>query len=142
VLFGHIGSRKTSFEAEDLDEGIIPVFPIVRSITIKNHSIRRTQVPMCAAFCLTDYKVQGQTFNEAILDLRNDPTIRGRDSHRKFCSLYVQLSRLTSLNGLHLLQRVEMSDISHGPHERLICEMSRLQTLEKQTLANWAAELS
>ena len=67
VLFKRISERKTSFE--HLDEGIIPVFPIDRSITINSYSIRRKQVPMCAAFSLTDYKVQGQTFTEAILDL-------------------------------------------------------------------------
>lgn len=34
---------------------------------------------MCPAFSLTDYKVQGSTFTEAILDLKNDPTRRGWD---------------------------------------------------------------
>ena len=34
---------------------------------------------MCPAFCLTDYKVQGSTLTAAILDLKNDPTIRGRE---------------------------------------------------------------
>ena len=50
------GARFTS-----LEDGSIPVFPIERSITIKNYSIRRRQVPMCAAFSLTDYKTQGQS---------------------------------------------------------------------------------
>jgi hypothetical protein len=45
---------------------------------------------MCAAFSLIDYKVEGQTFEEAILDLRTD-TGGGKDSHRKFCSRNVQL---------------------------------------------------
>src|SRR6267378_57143 len=73
-----IGLVHTSFEG--LDEGVIPVFPIERSITIKSYSIRRKQVPTCAAFSLTDYKVQGQTFIEAILDLKNDTGTRGRDA--------------------------------------------------------------
>jgi hypothetical protein len=55
---------------------------------------------MCAAFSLTDYKVQGQPFTEAMLDLKNGTGARGRDSHRKFCTRYVQLSRLTSFAGL------------------------------------------
>jgi hypothetical protein len=29
-------------------------------------SVRRRQVPMCPAFCLTDYKVQGKTLPMAI----------------------------------------------------------------------------
>jgi hypothetical protein len=138
VLFNRFGADRTSFEG--LDEGVIPVFPIERSIKIKSYSIRRKQVPTCAAFSLTDYKVQGQTFIEAILDLKNDTGTRERDSHRKFCSRNVQLSRLTSFAGLHLLQRLDMSDISGGPHKLLLAEMSRLEDLEKQTLASWEAE--
>jgi len=52
----------------------------------------------------------------------------------------MQLSRLTSFAGLHLLQRLDMSDISGGPHKLLLAEMSRLEDLEKQTLASWEAE--
>ena len=33
-----------------------------------------------------------------------------------------------------------MSDLSGGPHQRLLAEMSRLETLEQQTLANWEAD--
>jgi hypothetical protein len=110
VLFKRVSEHKTSFE--HLDEGIIPVFPIERSLTINSYSIRRKQVPMCAAFSLTDYKVQGQAFTKAILDLKNGTGARGWDSHRKFCSRYIQLSRLTSFAGLHLLQKLEMSDLS------------------------------
>jgi hypothetical protein len=101
------GARFTS-----LEDGSIPVFPIERSITINNYSIRRRQVPMCAAFSLTDYKTQAQTFSEAVLDLVS----KGRDSHREFCSFYVQVGRLTSSERLHLLEKVRMSDVSKKPH--------------------------
>ena len=47
---------------------------------------------MCPAFSLTDYKVQGSTLTTAVLDLKNDPTGRGHDKHKKFYSMYVQLS--------------------------------------------------
>ena len=47
---------------------------------------------MCPAFSLTDYKVQGSTLMTAVLDLKNDPTGRSHDKHKKFCSMYVQLS--------------------------------------------------
>jgi hypothetical protein len=92
---------------------------------------------MCPAFCLTDYKVQGSTLNAAILDLRDDPTIRGRDRHQKFCSTYVQLSRLRTSEGLHLLQEIEMKDLQFEPDPRILAEMQRLQDLEKVTLGVW-----
>jgi len=95
---------------------------------------------MCGAFSLTDYKSQGQTFSEALLDLKSYPT-RGRDSHRNFCSFYVELGRLTSSKGLHLLEKIELSDISNKPHPDLISEMSRLEDLQKHTLARWLLEI-
>lgn len=115
----------------------MPVFPFERSITLKGFSVRRKQVPMCPAFCLTDYKVQGSTLAEAILDLKNDPTRRGQDAHRKYCSTYVQLSRLRSFNGLHLLQKISMEDVQFQPDPRLLTEIKRLQNLEKETITAW-----
>jgi len=92
---------------------------------------------MCAAFGLTDYKTQGQTFSEALLDLVS----KGRDSHREFCSFYVELGRLTTSKRLHLLEKIRMSDISKKPHPGLIAEMARLQALERQTLARWHTDM-
>lgn len=109
VLFKQNKSSAPAFEG--LEPAIIPVFPLERSITVKCYSVRRKQVPMCPAFCLTDYKVQGSTLDSAILDLKDDPTIRGRDRHQKFCSTYVQLSRLRTREGLHLLQEIEIKDL-------------------------------
>jgi hypothetical protein len=92
---------------------------------------------MCPAFCLTDYKVQGSTLVAAILDLKDDSTIRGQDRHRKYCSMYVQLSRLRSSKGLHLLQKLDTQDLRFEPDPRLLTEMQRLQELEKETIAAW-----
>jgi len=133
VLFRPLRSRASNFEG--LEDGIVPIFPIERSITIKNNSIRRKQVPMCAAFCVTDYKAQGQTFSE--VDLKHDSKANGRDSHRIFCSINVQLSRFTSLQRLYLLERIQASDIDFKPHPDLLAEMSRLQALESQTMTRW-----
>ena len=95
---------------------------------------------MCPAFSLTDYKVQGSTLTTAVLDLKNDPTARGHDKHKKFCSMYVQLSRLRSLSGLHLLQKIDMNDLEFRPHDDLVAEMGRLHQLEQETLASWARQ--
>jgi hypothetical protein len=92
---------------------------------------------MCPAFCLTDYKVQGSTLTPAIIDLKNDPTIRGVDHHRNYCSMYVQLSRLRSSKGLHLLQKLDMKDLQFAPDPRLLAEMQRLQELERDTIRRW-----
>ena len=128
VLFRRGNSKHSKFE--DLDAKVIPVFALERSITRKGHSVRRKQVPMCPAFSLTDYKVQGSTLNTAVLDLKDDPTARRQDGHKKYCSTYVQLSRLRSLDGLHLLERIDMNDLQFRPDDRLLAEMGRLGVLE------------
>ena len=92
---------------------------------------------MCPAFSLTDYKVQGSTLTTAVLDLKNDPTARGHDKHKKFCSMYVQLSRLQSLEGLYLLQKIQMSDLQFSPDSRLLTEMERLKRLQQETVTAW-----
>lgn len=109
-----------------------------RSIAVKGVSVRRKQVPICPAFCLTDYKVQGSTLSVAILDLKDVSSRRGHDSHRKYCSLYVQLSRLRSFQGQHLLEKVTLDDLRFSPDPDLIMEMDRLRALEAKTLAAWA----
>lgn len=138
ILFKQNKPKPATFDG--LDPFVMPVFPVERSITLKGYSIRRKQVPMCPAFCLTDYKVQGSTLTSAILDLKDDPTIRGLDRHRKFCSTCVQLSRLRSSKGLHLLQRLDMKDLQFGPDPRLLSEIQRLQELDKQTIAAWEGD--
>jgi hypothetical protein len=92
---------------------------------------------MCPAFSLTDYKVQGSSFSSAVLDIHDDPSAKGRDSHHKFTSKYVQLSRLRSQRGVHLLQKIDMADLQHRPDNRLLAEMERLEKLELSTLAAW-----
>ncbi|KIM92649.1 hypothetical protein OIDMADRAFT_36427 [Oidiodendron maius Zn] len=136
VLFQRDNSAQTKLE--DIDAKIIPVFPLERSITIKGLSVRRRQVPMCPAFRLANYKVQGSTLTTAVLDLKHDPTARGQDSHKKYCSTYVQLSRLRLSDGLHLLQTIDMEDLRFSPDDQLLIEMQRLKAVERETIAAWA----
>jgi hypothetical protein len=137
VLFQRQKVKHSKFD--DLDAKFIPVFPLERSITVKKFSVRRKQVPMCPAFSLTDYKVQGSSFSSAVLDIHEDPSSKGRDSHHKFTSRYVQLSRLRSRQGVHLLQKIDMKDLQFRPDDRLLAEMERLKKLELSTLAAWTS---
>jgi hypothetical protein len=109
VLFQQDNLEHSKFKG--LDSKIVPVFLLERSITVKGHSVHRTQVPICPVFSLTDYKVQGSILTNAVLDLKHDPSTRGQDSYKKYCSNYVQLSRLRSLQGLHLLQSITIEDL-------------------------------
>jgi hypothetical protein len=46
--------------------------------------------------------------SKAVVDLKSDSSyaLKGRDAHHRFCSLYV------SLRGLHLLRKIELSDVT------------------------------
>jgi hypothetical protein len=135
VLFQQDNSKCSAFE--NLEAKVVPVFPIKASITIKGYSVRRKQVPMCPAFSLTDYKVEGSTLTTAILDLKDDPNAKGQSEHKKFCSIYVQLSRLQTQHRLHLLQKISMEDLRFRPDDGLLAEMERLYKLENETMAAW-----
>lgn len=93
---------------------------------------------MCPAFSLTDYKVQSSTLSSAVLDLKDDRSAKGKDSHNKFTSRNVQLSRLQSYSGVNLLQKIDIDDLRFRPDDRLLVEMERLEKLEHDTLAAWA----
>jgi hypothetical protein len=138
VLFRQENSKHPGFE--DLETKVFPVFPIERSITIKRYSVRRKQVPACPAFSLTDYKVQGSTLKTAVLDLKDDPTAKGQDPHKKFTTINVQLSRLQSSHGQYLLEKIDMKDLRFRPHNGLLVEMERLHKLEEETMRAWARQ--
>jgi hypothetical protein len=135
VLFYQDNIKYPAFT--DLETDVVPVFPIEGSITVKGYSVQRKQVPMCSVFSLTDYKIQGSILNIAILDLKNDPTAKGQNQYKKYCSLYIQLSRLRSLDSLYLLQKLDMEDLQFYPDDKLLAEIERLYKLEQKTMAVW-----
>lgn len=62
----------------------------------------RRGLPVVPAFVLIDYKAQGKTFADVLLKLRGNRTTNGQPSKCDFTSLYVQLSRCRTLQGMVL----------------------------------------
>ncbi|KAF6781399.1 DNA repair and recombination protein, partial [Colletotrichum sojae] len=94
---------------------------------------RRRGLPCTAAFACTDYKVQGRTLTNAALELR-----RNRGTSATPCdpySLYVQLSRCRSLEGITLLSPTRNADLVGNvvPKEMREAE-ERLAELGNQTI--------
>ncbi len=52
-------------------------------------------LPVVPAFVFTDYKAQGKTFSEVLLELQGNRMTDGEPSKCDFTSLYVQLSMCT-----------------------------------------------
>jgi hypothetical protein len=49
----------------------------------------------------------------------------------------MQLSQLQSLEGLHILQPLEMTDLQHRPDPQLLDEIKQLRALERETIQAW-----
>ncbi|KJZ68494.1 hypothetical protein HIM_12113 [Hirsutella minnesotensis 3608] len=94
----------------------------------------RRGLPVVPAFVLTDYKSQGKTFVEVLLELRGNRVTNGEPSKCDFTSLYVQLSRCTTLHGIKLLSPVRYQDFIDNTLDRAMLDgMRRLTNLAAQT---------
>lgn len=118
-----------------LPENVFPIFLAKSTLTICGISITRLQIPMTPGFAVTEYKVQGATFQSAILDLHRNSKSGDKGSHKRFCSTYVQLSRLQTLNGGQLLQLITLDDIVSKPYSRLQEESLNLDDRSDETLS-------
>ena len=115
---------------EDINRDCIPVFATSFPTKAGNMWVKRLQVPVSPAFALTEYKVQGSTYQNVVLDLHRPSKPHGQDgSHKRYCSVYVQLTRPRSLKGLHLLQPLSLDDLGNQLHPKLQDEDHRLQRL-------------
>lgn len=119
----------------------IPIFCSSTSIKIQNMSVIRHQVPVTPAWAITDYKVQGSTYDTIIVDLhRHGSNSKGsvyNNRHKQYCSTYVQLSRVKSFQGLYLLRPVTLSDLNAKPDALLVQEGERIAHLAEATDTAW-----
>ncbi|ENH72036.1 hypothetical protein FOC1_g10001068 [Fusarium oxysporum f. sp. cubense race 1] len=101
--------------------------------------VSRRGLPCAPAFACTDYKVQGRTLDLVALELRGTRTtnIDGQavPSQCDPYSLYVQLSRCRTLDGIILLSRAREHDLIGNtvPAEMAQAEL-RLEQLSEETL--------
>ena len=101
-------------------------------------SVTRHQVPVTPAWAITDYKVQGSTYEAVTLDLhRQNITSKDGSSHKRYCSSYVQLTRVRSLQDLFLLQPVTLKDLNGKPDKLLVLEDQRIAQLTMSTEIAW-----
>ncbi len=91
--------------------------------------LNRKQIGISLGFAYTEYKVQGAIFKSATLDLQLKTIKKIVESHKLFCSIYVQLSKILSLEGISLLEPISFDDINNQPHHELQTEDERLQKL-------------
>jgi len=116
-----------------------PIFCSSGPVKIGNMSVNRYQVPVTPAWAITDYKVQGSTYDAVTLDLHRQNVTSNKDasSHNRYCSCYVQLSRVRSLQSLFLLQPITLNDVNAKPDKLLLVEDERIAQLAASTEIAW-----
>jgi hypothetical protein len=123
-------------QMEGLGPRDVAVFPETKQILIfnpttqKSITIERTQLPLQPAFTMTEYKAQGRTLNNVIIDLAG---CSGSQAP------YVMASRATCLSGLYILRPFDIKKIRCRPSEDLRLETLRLDELYMKTLANYSS---
>ena len=83
--------------------------------------VTREQLPVTGAYSITDYKAQGSTFKQSIIDLAFLTASAGA---------YVMLSRLTSSAGLYILRDFPLQNLNRPFSKELIDVLERLKSLE------------
>ncbi|KAL9561046.1 hypothetical protein ACKAV7_014787 [Fusarium commune] len=105
----------------------------------QRHDVTRKGLPCTPAFACTDYKVQGRTLRRVALELRGTRTtnIDGKmvPSQCDPYSLYVQLSRCPSLDGIMLVSKARERDLVGNkiPADMAAAE-ARLKLLSGETV--------
>ena len=133
-------SRAPRFGAED--NTTVPICPVKKSIRLNLHenskktvcTVTRRQLPITAAYALTDYRAQGQTIPAVILDLAPPPT--GKLS---LFNLYVALSRSSGRETIRLLRDFDEKALLSPHLSELTAEDDRLARLNEATASSWQA---
>ncbi|KAL8376641.1 hypothetical protein RB595_007651 [Gaeumannomyces hyphopodioides] len=134
-----------NFHFVGMPAGTILLTPISTKIECQRkrpwqqNDVVRRGLPCAAAFACTDYKVQGRTLDRVALELRGTRTtnIDGQavPSQCDPYSLYVQLSRCPSLDGIMLLSKARERDfVGNKVPDNMVAAEERLEMLSKATI--------
>lgn len=119
-----------------LPEGVVPIKPMTKDMLIhvngRKVKVTRTSLPMTLAYSLTDFRAQGQTMNNILVDIGWPPS-GGLTSF----NAYVALSRSSGADTIRLLREFEPKLFTKHPSEYLRQEDKRLERLDRETKAKW-----
>jgi hypothetical protein len=113
------------------------VFPLpTSSLTFRRGKRKATfnQFPVTLAFAITDYKCQGETYYDGLLtDLRKPLT-----GSTAAASLYVQLSRVQSLQQLSIMRDFDAAELRIPLSADLIGELEWEKQMDKSTAEKYS----
>ena len=114
----------------DFPVGIIPMRPSTFTFKIgAKGSAKFRQFAVTLAYAITDYKCQGDTFIEGLLsDLRKPLT-----GSTEAASLYVQLSRVQSLQQLSIMRSFDPEELRTPLPRELVKELEWETQMDEET---------
>ena len=120
----YIEVKGYGMKCSGLPPNVVPIFPIKGSFTYNKEKINQEQLPLLPIFTYTDYKSQGHSLFEVIVDLA--------DSH-SLQSIYVMLLQVKSLSGLVILRKFGTASLVWPLSYKYRAEFQRLDDLAMQT---------
>jgi hypothetical protein len=138
-------SRTKTSRLSGLDERVIPVEPtsttyrmnmMVNDGKRRTRTVRRCQFPITAAYAFTDYRSQGQTISNVLVDIAPPPT-----GTLSLFNLYVALSRSSGRDTIRLLRDFDDKMLRKSHEPALLREVDRLEELDLQTEAWYKANI-
>ena len=124
-----------------LPPGVVPIVPMEKKFTIPTGTepptrlVRRIQLPITAAYAFTDYRAQGQTIANVIVDLRRLPNGKKLTAF----AAYVALSRSRAAMNIRLLGDFDDYLFTSHPSEMLEEEDRVIDEKNKATRVQWEA---
>lgn len=133
ILFAPFGNRQ--IQLPGLSQGVVPLFPSCKKFKLGRNpgiTVDRRQLSLTPAYAFTDFKSQGQTIENVIVDLAKTPTgaLTGFNA-------YVALSRSRRRNTIRLLRDFDPKLFTIHPNEKLREEDERLNTLAQTTIERY-----
>jgi ATP-dependent DNA helicase PIF1 len=130
-----ISLEATDMRAHGMESKWVPIFPVASTFVYKspegvNYSVTRSQAPLLPAYASVDYKVQGRSMNLVNVDLSDCRSLQ---------SVYVMLSRATSLDSLCVLRPFPAAKLFKRMAQEFRDEFARLERLHTETEARWLA---
>lgn len=135
ILFAPYCNRGTQLRG--LPKGTVPLFPSRRKFRLggkKGTSVERNQFPLTPAYAFTDFKSQGQTIENVIVDLAKTPS-----AALNAFNAYVTLSRSRGRKTIRLLRDFDNKLFTVHPDEQLRLEDERLTLSAHATLQHFDA---
>ena len=135
AVCAYVHIQGSNMQAPGLPYEVVPILPVSTSFRYTQagglcFNISRWQLPLLPAYAYTDYKSQGRSLDNVIIDLTHCYSLQ---------SAYVMLSRARSLEGLAILRPFNPRKINQRLPEEFRNEFARLNTLNVHTLVEYEA---